>query len=77
MTLVNDGQGKAGTVESAAWVYFSGPSLGFQSDGTSATAQLPAVSVPLDEQSQAFLFGAVEVHPLMGPLSGCCSIPPC
>jgi len=61
--LVDDNPGPPGTLDVAsAWVYFSGPPLGFASDAASATAQLPAVQVPLNVPSQQYLNGAVELH---------------
>jgi hypothetical protein len=58
VTLVDDRQGQ-GTTEYSAQVVFSGPPLGIDSDHTSATAELPAVQLPL---AQDFLTGAVEMH---------------
>ena len=58
VTLVDDGRGQ-GTTEYSAEVVFSGPPLGIDSDHTSATAELPAVQLPL---AQDFLIGAVEMH---------------
>jgi len=58
VTLVDDHTGK-GSTEYSARVVFSGPPLGIDSDSTSATAELPAVQLPL---AQDFLIGAVEVH---------------
>jgi hypothetical protein len=59
VTLANDHGGSTATVDSFARVVFHGPPLGFNSDDTAATAELPAVQVALDQQ---FLIGAVEVH---------------
>jgi hypothetical protein len=58
VTLVDDHRGQ-GSTEYFARVVFSGPPLGIDSDSTSATAELPAVQLPL---AQDFLIGAVEVH---------------
>jgi hypothetical protein len=60
--LVNDNKGTSTEVDYAARVRFRGPALGFSSDETDATSQLPSVQVPLTVAAQQFLIGAVEVH---------------
>jgi hypothetical protein len=59
VTLLDDHHGTATVIEYSARVILRGPPLGFNSDDTSATAQLPAVQLPLAQQ---YLIGAVEVH---------------
>lgn len=59
VTLVDNHRLKGTTAEYSARVVFSGPSMGIDSDDTTATAELPPVQLPL---AQSFLIGAVEMH---------------
>jgi hypothetical protein len=59
VTLLDDHHETPTAIEYSATVVFRDPPLGFNSDDTSATAQLPAVQLPL---AQHYLIGAVEVH---------------
>ncbi len=49
-------------VHESANLTFAGPPLGFDSDSSVATAELPTVQAPLEVLSQQGTLGAVEVH---------------